>query len=142
MTSPRYVLDTSILVHAVRQDRVWGHIQAKYQLFLVEPTPIICVVTVGELRSLALLRGWGQRKLDQMEFLLDVFKVADINDVRVIDSYAAIDSHYLRQGRSIGKNDLWIAATSAALGGHLLTCDRDFDDLDVRFLARTWIDPA
>jgi tRNA(fMet)-specific endonuclease VapC len=121
---------------------VWDRIQGRYQLLVVEPRPIISVVSVGELRALALLREWGQRKLDQMAFLLGYFKVADINDERVLESYAAIDSYYQRRGRLIGKNDLWIAATAAAVGGHLLTCDRDFDDLDVRFLTRTWIDPT
>lgn len=41
----------------------------------------------------------------------------------------------------MGKNDLWIAATAAAMGATLLTTDRDFDRLAPRFLSRIWIDP-
>lgn len=138
----RFVLDTSILVHAVRRDGVWERIQAEYQLLVADPTPLVCVVSVGELRSLALLREWGDAKLDQMAFLLGFFHVTDINDPRVIEAYAAIDSHFQRRGRFLGKNDLWVAATTVAVGGHLLTCDRDFDDLDPAFLSRIWIDPS
>lgn len=137
-----FVLDTSILLHAVRRDRVWTRIQARYQLLVIDPTPFVCVVSVGELRSLALLREWGDTKLEQMSFLLGYFQITDINDPHVIEAYAAIDSHFQRRGRLLGKNDVWIAATAVAVGGHLLTCDRDFDDLDPAFLARTWIDPS
>jgi tRNA(fMet)-specific endonuclease VapC len=142
MSPSPFVLDTSVLVHAVRRDRVWQRIQAEYKLFLVAPTPLICVVSVGELRSLSLYREWGPAKREQMNFVLGSFAVADINHPDAISSYAAIDSHFQRQGRSLGKNDLWIAAITAALGGHLLTCDRDFEDLDTRFLSPTWIDPS
>lgn len=138
--APLYVLDTSILVHAVRRDRVWDRIQTDYRLYLIEPRPVICVVTVGEMRSLALQREWGPTKLDQLAFLLNQFRQMDLTP-SVIEQYAIIDSHYQRRGRSMGKNDAWIAAVTADLGGHLLTCDTDFDDLDARFLARTWIDP-
>ncbi len=137
-----FVLDTSILVHAVRRDHVWSRIQARYQLLVIDPTPFVCVVSAGELRSLSLLREWGERKREQMEFVLGYFQVTSIDHPDIITSYAAIDSHFQRRGRFLGKNDVWIAATAAALGGHLLTCDRDFDDLDPAFLTRTWIDPS
>ncbi len=32
--------------------------------------------------------------------------------------------------RNMGKNDLWIAATTAVLRANLLTTDKDFDHLD------------
>lgn len=34
----------------------------------------------------------------------------------------------------MGKNDLWIAATSSALDIPLITCDGDFDHLNENFL--------
>lgn len=51
--SPRYLLDTNILVQAVCGGEVWDRLRDEYQLLLIDPTPLICVVTVGELRSLA-----------------------------------------------------------------------------------------
>ncbi len=137
-----YVLDTSILVHAVRRGRVWDRIRARYNLLAVEPRPVMSVVSVGEMRSLAYQRGWGREKRDQLDFLLGYFRRMSIDTPAVIEQYALIDSHSQRRGRSLGKNDVWIAATTVDLGGHLLTCDTDFDDLDTRFLARTWIDPT
>lgn len=36
--------------------------------------------------------------------------------------------------RSMGKNDLWIAATASILSAKLLTTDNDFDHLDGVYL--------
>jgi len=44
--------------------------------------------------------------------------------------------------RTIGQNDLWIAAAAKATGATLLTTDRDFDHLDPTQLQRIHIDPA
>jgi tRNA(fMet)-specific endonuclease VapC len=140
--APLYVLDTSILVHGVRRDAVWQRIQARFDLFVIEPRPVLCVVSVGELWSLAYQRDWGRAKRDQLDYLIGYFRRMSIDTPTVIEQYALIDSYYQRRGRSLGKNDAWIAAVTADLGGHLLTCDRDFDDLDTRFLSRTWIDPS
>jgi tRNA(fMet)-specific endonuclease VapC len=142
VAQPLFVLDTSVLVHAVRRGPVWDRIRSRYRLFAVEPRPIISVVSVGELRSLAYQREWGQAKRDQLEFVLGYFRRMTIDTPAVIEAYALMDSHLQRRGRVLGKNDLWIAATTVDVGGHLLTCDRDFDDLDPAFLARTWIDPS
>ncbi len=52
MASPLLILDTNILVHNVRQDVMWEKLREDYQLLVVEPTPLISIVTAGELRSL------------------------------------------------------------------------------------------
>jgi tRNA(fMet)-specific endonuclease VapC len=70
--SPLYLLDTNILVHLVRGDAVWARVRAIYQPLLLDPCPIISVVTAGELRSLALQFNWKAEKVDQMEFYLGV----------------------------------------------------------------------
>lgn len=136
-----YLLDTNVLVHFVRGSDLWVWIRGRYDLLATHPRPLISVVTVGELRSLALLYGWGQAKLDQMEFCLGYFKTVTIHDPVIIDRYAVIDSHFQSRGHVLGKNDLWIAATAAATGTRLLTIDRDFDRLDPDFVSREWIDP-
>jgi tRNA(fMet)-specific endonuclease VapC len=139
--SLRYLLDTNILVHSVRQGVVWNRIREEYQLLLIEPTPLISVVVAGELRSLAHQWGWGEAKRGRMEFALGYFHVVTIHDPPVIEAYAAIDAHFQRQGRSVGKNDLWIAATTMVSGATLLTTDHDFDDMDPLFLTREWVNP-
>ncbi|QEL15739.1 hypothetical protein PX52LOC_02674 [Limnoglobus roseus] len=113
----------------------------EYQLLLIEPKPGICVVTVGELRSLAYQWAWEGTKRSQMEFALGYFEIVDVNDPRVLEYYAVMDSTLERQGQSLGKNDLWIAAATKATGARLLTTDRDFDRLSPTFLDRDWIDP-
>jgi len=140
--TPLYLLDTNILILAVRGGAVWSRVQAKYQLLTAEPTPLISVVTAGELRSLAYQWGWATAKRDQMEFLLGYFKVVDILDPAVIEAYAVIDSRLQQRGYSHGKNDLWIAATVSVTGATLLTTDRDFDPLHPEFVTREWIDQS
>lgn len=54
---------------------------------------------------------------------------------------AVIDAYCESVGQPMGKNDLWIAATTATVGATLVTTDRDFDRLAPRFLFRVWVDP-
>ncbi len=142
MASPLYVLDTNILVHYVRSDRLWNKIRDEYQLLLIEPRPKISIVSSGELRSLALQFHWGQPKLDQMEFILGYFDEVPVDSRDIVDNYATIDAYFQVRGRKLGKNDLWIAATTVSLGATLLTTDRDFDELDPLFLKRDWVSPV
>jgi len=138
---PLYLLDTNVLVHYVRGSEVWIRVRDKYQPLLIHPCPIISVVTVGEIRSLALQWNWGEKKIDQMVFALGFFKTLTIDEPEVIRAYAIIDAYCEQNGQSLGKNDIWIAATAAVTGAHLLTTDRDFDRLTPRFFTRDWIDP-
>jgi tRNA(fMet)-specific endonuclease VapC len=61
-----YLLDTNVLVHYVRSDAVWQRIQLKYSLLLADPQPLISVVSVGELRSLAHQFNWLAARRAQM----------------------------------------------------------------------------
>ncbi len=60
----------------------------------------------------------------------------------VVETYAKIDDYSRRKGGTMGKNDIWIAATAAVTGARLLTTDRDFDHLDGVYLGRDWVDPV
>jgi len=139
MASPLYLSDINILVHYVRDDATWEKLRTDYELLLIDPTPIISIVTAGELRSLAMQFGWGAAKLDRMEFVLGYFDVMPIEAPKLVNTYAKIDAHFQARGRAMGKNDLWIAATATYFDATLLTTDRDFDDLDPLFLTRDWI---
>jgi len=140
-SSPLYLLDTNVLVHYVRGSAVWQRIRDAYRPLTVTPTPKYCVVSDGEIRSLALQWEWAEKKLDQMEFCLGFFQPQTIDHPKVQRTYATIDAYCESIGQSMGKNDLWIAATAAVTGATLLTTDRDFDKLAPRFLTREWIDP-
>lgn len=140
-TSALYLLDTNVLVHYIRGSPLSQRIRDEYQLLTVEPTPRICLVSEGEIRSLALQWQWGKHKLDQMEFCLDFFQTQTIDDPEILRAYATLDAYCESIGQQLGKNDLWIAATASVLGATLLTTDRDFDRLSVQDLKREWIDP-
>jgi predicted nucleic acid-binding protein len=137
-----YLLDTNVLVHYVRSDEVWARIQARYSLLLADPRPMICVVTAGELRSLAFQFNWQALRLSQMDFIVNYFDWVNIDRRSVLESYALIDAHSQSIGRKMGKNDLWIAAATRALGATLLTTDRDFDPIHPGLIQREWIDPT
>ena len=139
MSTPLRILDTNILVHYVRDDTTWARIRMDYQLLVVEPTPLISIVTAGELRSLARQRNWGQDKRDRMEFALGYFKIVPVDTPEQIAIYAEIDNFCLERGRVMGKNDLWIAATAALTDARLLTSDADFESLDGVFLNLEWV---
>ena len=139
MATPQRVLDTNILVHYVRDDATWEVVRTDYQLLVVEPTPVLSIVSAGELRSLARQWRWGQVKLDRMEFALGYFPVLPIESPDLVNIYAEIDSHCQDRGRIMGKNDLWIAATAVFSDARLLTTDCDFDELDPLFLKRDWV---
>jgi len=75
--------------------------------------------------------------------LIQDFLIADINTEDIIERYAEIDA--FSQGklkdkpikfssRNMGKNDLWIAATSSVYQVDLITTDNDFDHLNDVYL--------
>ena len=139
MATPLQLLDTNILVHYVREDFAWTQICQDYELLLVEPTPLISIVTAGEIRSLATQFDWGSSKRGRMEFALGYFKTVPVDSPEQISIYSEIDNHCLDRGRVMGKNDLWIAATAALTDARLLTSDADFKLLDGVFLYLEWV---
>lgn len=140
--APRYLLDTNILVAFIRANLLGQWIEATYQLTAASLVPLICVVTEGEMHSLAKQFGWGANKVSQVDQLLSRFVSINLDFPNLIDTYAQIDDFSRRNGVTMGKNDVWIAATAAVTGATLLTTDQDFDHLDPKFLTRDYINPA
>lgn len=144
-----YLIDTNILLLYIRQDSRTQAIDALYDPMAAFGTSVISVVSEGELRSIALQRNWGTSKMLAVETMLKNYLIADIHVREIIDAYAEIDA--FSQGklttkplgmtaRSMGKNDLWIAATSSVLKIPLLTTDKDFHHLDGVFLDLAFVD--
>ncbi len=139
---PDRTIDTNILLAYVRGKQLYAKIEAQYQLTTSKTAPIISVVSAGELRSLALQFAWGEARRQEMERQLSYFTVVPLPFSRVISVYAEIDDYSRRSGVTIGKNDLWIAATASVTGTRLLTTDKDFDHLHGIYLERDWVDPS
>lgn len=139
----RYLLDTNILLTYLRDQALSAKIDAQFDPFGSESVPIISVISIGELRSLAIRNQWGKPRMKHLDTLLQQLVIADIYVEEIIQLYAEIDA--FSQGkhpdkvlgtsaRNMGKNDLWIAATAAAAGLRLLTTDNDFKHLQGVFI--------
>lgn len=132
------LLDTNVFVHLIRGNELGDRIDREYQLRARTERPLVSIVTVGELRSLAKKWSWGQGKVARLMDLVRQCVVVDIGSEPILHWYAEIDHMSESQGRPMGKNDVWIAATAAAAGAWLLSGDRDFEHL-ASVLRYQWI---
>ena len=134
-----YILDTNILLIYIRDEPTRDYIEQTFNPFGVNNNPIISIVTVGEIKSLAKRNYWGKNKMNLLDSILNDLIIADINSKDVVEKYAEIDAFsqgkllekpLLVSARNMGKNDLWIAATTEVTQSVLLTTDNDFNHLD------------
>lgn len=139
-----FLLDTSVVLHYARRSLVFDAIEATHHLTQTRFQPLVCVVTLGEIRALAYYRGWGAARLSALEAFLSGLVCIDINDPRIIEAYARISAHATANGWALHsqKNDLWIAATAQVCGATLLTTDRDFVQARDVFIACAVYDNA
>lgn len=79
--------------------------------------------------------------MGRLDRLISNLVVVDISRSEVIDAYAEVYATSRRNGRSIGDNDLWIAAAAHVTGTILLTADKDFLPLAPKFIELVRIDP-
>ncbi|NGM63059.1 type II toxin-antitoxin system VapC family toxin [Sphingobacterium sp. SGG-5] len=104
----------------------------------------ISIVSIAELKSLALRHNWGIKKWQVIHNILDEAVIIEINE-NLVDTYTQIDNYSQRRNplfshypfttpRNMGKNDLWIASTAALLGLKLITADKDFTHLNDVFM--------
>ena len=137
------VLDTNVLVRVVRGDAVGNQILGDHSLLTRTDRPLISIVTLGEIGSLAEKFGWGERKKGVLRELLQELVVVQLGQGAIVQKYAQIDHHcekIIKPARPMAQNDMWIAATASATGATLLTTDSDFDHLDPSFLTRVRFD--
>lgn len=137
----RFLLDTNILIHLIRGSALGQWIESQYALTGAAQVPLISSVTEGELRSFAICANWGKDKQRALQDLLSKFVIVPIELPGIMQAYAEIDAASTKQGRKMGKNDVWIAATAHVTGAQLLTTDKDFDHLTPALITRDWIDP-
>lgn len=126
----KFVLDTNIILAYIRQSTTFQNAENLLRLTADDAQLIVSVVTVGEIRVLAHRNGWGEKKIAQLNrFFEETLLVLDVNigAPELINAYVEIDG--FSNGRSMGKNDLWIAATAVVTDATLVTTDGDFDHL-------------
>jgi tRNA(fMet)-specific endonuclease VapC len=138
------LLDTNILIHLIRGSQVGTTVNETLGLSQRPERPLISVITVGEIQAFALKLGWGATKRAALETLIRQLVIVQLPQGDIVSRYADIDKYSerdLRPPRSMGQNDLWIAATASATRATLITTDSDFDHLSPRFLSVIRIDP-
>lgn len=138
-----YQFDTNIVIHYLRESEVMHRVEQMFDPFNPTNEIWVCVVSLGELKSIAIQAKWGAKRLRQLESLLDMLNPIDIWAEDILSRYAEIDAFSQNKlpaqplgltARNMGKNDLWIAATASILDAQLLTTDFDFDHLNGVFL--------
>ena len=136
-----YLLDTNIVLSLMRANPLGKSIEATYNLQASLNRCLISVVTVEEMLSLGRQFKWGRNKLDALGTMLRQLVLIDINEPQILEAYGEIDHACRALGYKMGKNDVWIAATTRVSGATLLTTDHDFDHLHGTWIDRVWIDP-
>lgn len=133
-----YLFNSNIVLHYVRRSALMLQIEQDFNPFSPGNESWLCVVSKGELRSIAVQNQWGVPRRLRLEELMSDFYPADIFSEETIDCYAEIDAFSQNKlpgkslgasSRNMGKNDLWIAAAAHILQAKLITTDADFDHL-------------
>jgi tRNA(fMet)-specific endonuclease VapC len=114
----RYMLDTNIVSDLVRspQGRVFERIAP-----LGSEAICVSIITAAELRYGCAKKG-SPRLLAQVEAILASIEILPL-DVPADGEYAGIRAELEAAGKSIGPNDLLIAAHAYALGATLVTAN-------------------
>lgn len=143
-----YLLDTNIIIIYSRDNEISSLIEEKYELFSGKHRLFISVVSLGEIDAIIKRLRLGVKRKNNIQRLLASINKIGINFAEVIDRYGDIDAY--SQGklehkkanfssRNMGKNDLWIAATSSIYNLVLITADKDFEHLNGEFLELEYI---
>lgn len=131
------VLDTNIIVHLARGNAFGQELDQAYGLRARTERPLVSRVTIAELLSLAEQFGWGQAKRQRLiELVSHQLVIVEIHAAIIVDTWARFHTYLKAIGRSVGDHDVWIAATTSAIGGVLMTTDKDFEPL----AAKGWLD--
>lgn len=89
----RFVFDTNILLHYIRENKVFEVVENAFAPFGGGHDVFISVVSIGEIKSIARQSNWGERKLHKMMNMLSKLIRTDINVETIIEAYAEIDAY-------------------------------------------------
>ncbi|SDK27628.1 tRNA(fMet)-specific endonuclease VapC [Catalinimonas alkaloidigena] len=140
-------LDTNILIYAVRNEATFPKLKT---LLGSKRLAYSCsVINYAELKAMGLKLSWQQKKLEQIEEVMQDVVIVDIRFDAILNRYAEIDAYSLNQlpgvdrkkATPMGQNDMWIAATASVLEIPLLTTDKDFDHLHNLYLDVIRLEP-
>ena len=148
-----FLVDTNILMAYLKADnRLFTKVSDENRLDADDAFIMISSISKGEIQSIAMQNGWGQRKIDILNKLLNQIVIIDIagGNESLMNAYAEIDAFSLQRhpsrklpssAKPMGKNDMWIAATAFASSATLLTTDGKFMHLDKEFIDIKFYNP-
>jgi predicted nucleic acid-binding protein len=150
----RFLLDTNMLVGFIRGADWAKRVYDEYDLGNPDNLTFISVVSRGEILALADKFKWGVQKRSTLEKALLNFTSVALNE-QIILSYAALSAwtdgkHPISKpdfpsvpspSRTMGQNDMWIAATCITSKATLITADKDFEHLNEKLLERILVSP-
>ena len=140
----KFVLDTNILLHYVRQSELVQEVERELNLISQNAIPMIASVSIGEMEGFVQRQEWGQAKINRLKKLVEKIAVIDIAaaDDQLMNAYAtlwnysknALPGDKLGKSIGIGQNDVWIAALAHTAKAALVTTDGDFDHLNGKWI--------
>lgn len=117
------VIDTNVVIYFITR----SPLAERFEPYLIGKTGVVSFQTVGELRLIAKRRGWGERKVAELEERLRRLVVVPSTD-QITERWAELMYKQTVAGSRILPADAWIAATALVYGCPLLTNDRkDFE---------------
>jgi tRNA(fMet)-specific endonuclease VapC len=134
-----YLFDTNIVLFYIKDWKVRQLINKNHKPFKNGNKALLSIVMIGELKSLAQRNQWSAKRVQELKDFLGRFIIINISSEPLLNAYADIEN--FSQGkhqtlklktsaRNMGKNDLWIAATTFITKSKLITMDKDFSHLD------------
>ena len=142
-----YLLDTN-LIFGVLTGKDWARKAFhKFQLDDVDSLIQTSIICEGEILTIAIRNKWQEEKLMKLRELLEQIPIINVDNREIAEAYSRIQSWSERKSkespisspppkssRTMGQNDLWIAATAYVYDATLLSSDKDF-----QHLKETWI---
>jgi predicted nucleic acid-binding protein len=140
----KFVLDTGIILHYVRQSDLSQKIESELNLLSQNVVPVVASVSIGEIEGFVQRGKWGEKKIKRLKNLISKIVVIDITaeDEQLMKSYATLWNYSknnlpgdkLGKSIGIGQNDVWIAALAKTANADLVTIDGDFEHLNNKWL--------
>jgi predicted nucleic acid-binding protein len=133
-----YLWDTNILVYYIRNANKYHEWNNQYRFFDDGNQVFLSIVNIGEIESLAYQLDWGAVRRQRLQDIVSQIRLLGIYE-EIIHTYAEIDAYsqgklrhrpLYMSARSMGKNDIWLAATAHIGQFRFVTTDNDFNHLD------------
>ncbi len=137
-----YLWDTNILVYYIRNSTKYQEWNNLYHFFDDGSNVFLSVINIGEIESLAYQLNWGAMKRQKLQDIINQIHLLGIYE-EIIHAYAEIDAFSQDKllgrrlgmtARSMGKNDVWLAATAHVGQFKFVTTDNDFNHLDSTYI--------